>query len=101
MFGGPVMYIGLCLVGWVMLWNRPHYAFAAMYALWLLVLIVGVGAFYGGLAPFLEALAGRTLADQMQVWLGFLAVIGALPFGFLVVGSAVVAIRKWMIARAS
>ncbi|MDX2274367.1 MAG: hypothetical protein NW206_02865 [Hyphomonadaceae bacterium] len=93
------MYIGLCLVGWVMVWNRPHYAFAAIYALCLLILIFALGVFYGGLAPLLEALRGRSLADQLQVWSGFLAVIAVMPVAFFVVGSAIVTLRKWMRAR--
>jgi hypothetical protein len=99
MFGGPFMSIGVCLVGWVMVWNRPHYAFAATYALCLFILTLGLLAFYVGLPPLFQSLRGISLSDQLQVWLRFLAVISALPLAFLVSAFLIVALRKWMLAR--
>ena len=103
MFGGPVLYIGLCLVGWVMVWNRPQHAFAATYALCLFILIVVLGGLYGGLyrglSLMLDSLASLTLAQQIEAWVIFLAVIAALPVAFLVVSSAIVTLRKWMLSR--
>jgi hypothetical protein len=101
MFDGPIMYFGLCLVGWLMLWSRPHYAFAATYAVCLFVLIVAVGAFYGGVPPVIEMAVGLGFFDQLTFWTEFLLVLAALPLVFLAVGSGVVAIRKRMSARHS
>lgn len=100
MFGGPVMYVGLCLVGWVMLWNRPHYAFAATYAVCLLVLILAVGIFYGGAPMLAEMTTGFDFFDHLVFWTEVFAVIAALPLLFLGVGSGIVAVRKRVKTRA-
>jgi hypothetical protein len=99
LFGGPITYLGLCIVGWVMLWSRPHYAFAATYALCIFVLIVATGAIFGGLPPVIEASADLSFLDQLTFWTEFFLVLAALPLVFLAVGSGIVAIRKQMSVR--
>jgi hypothetical protein len=97
MFGGPLMLIGLCLIGWLQLWNRPQYGFATTYAFCLLALIVFHALVrIGGLFELLE---GMTLADLALAWATLTGVVVTAPILFLIVGLVIVASRRWMMAR--
>lgn len=85
MFGGPLMILGLCAVGWAMLWARPHYGFAATYAVGLFCYNLAASLFYGAAWPPLVQYFG---------WSAFVVV--AVSLTFFAMGAAIVAIRKAM-----
>ncbi|MGQ0533970.1 MAG: hypothetical protein ACT4OF_14955 [Caulobacteraceae bacterium] len=100
MLGGPLMYIGLCLVGWVMLWTRPLYGFLVTYAFGMLALIILVGALYGAIPATLESFRGVPSEHLIPSIIGFVIGVASFPIAFSIVGVAIVAVRKWMKARA-
>jgi Na+-translocating ferredoxin:NAD+ oxidoreductase RnfE subunit len=68
-------------------------------ALGLCILILAEGALHGGVTLLLESLRDRSLIDQVQVWVGFLTAVLAIPVAFLAIGFAIVGVRKWLSRR--
>ncbi len=83
MFAGPLMIIGLCIVGWLMIWARPYYGFALTFAVGLFAYIVGVNMFYMNTSP-----------DILRLFGGFLFFAAAVALIFLALASGIVALRK-------
>lgn len=88
-YTGPLLLLGLYVMGWLKLWSRPDYTFALIYAAG-----VGLSIMFAGLfAPFQPGYEWSTpelyfSIGYFQLW----GLIGAL--GFLLPALAVVALRR-------
>lgn len=88
-YTGPVLLVGLYILGWLKLWSRPDVVFALIYAVGVFVCFLFAGLFSPFRAPYVWATSGFYLSiDRFMLW----GVLGGL--GFLLPGLGVVALSQ-------